>query len=229
MRRRAMFFIARIAIFAALSTVWIAGHGQIQSAHGTIADVLENGTGGAIARMVDQGIIPLMSREKFEPTKIVTGRQFAVAVSRMFNLQDSRKKPLFRDVPSDDPDFAAINSIAPYLQRQAFCPGCLLAKTFQPDATLSPVAEAAILTGLLIDRHDVSLLDSTHTDQLLLTATHLAALAPPARRLVATAVQSKIVSMSDLTPEAVTAGVTRARLAVVLDALETRYKLSAGQ
>jgi hypothetical protein len=71
MHRHTIFFIARIAIFAAFSLICIVGYGQFQSTRGTITDVVGNGAEGAIGRMVDQGIIPLMSKDKYEPSIVL--------------------------------------------------------------------------------------------------------------------------------------------------------------
>ena len=39
--------------------------------------------------------------------------------------------------PSTDPDFEAVNSVAPLMQPRAFCPTCQLSSAFHPEAPMS--------------------------------------------------------------------------------------------
>lgn len=180
----------------------------------------------AVVRIVNQGIMTPLSPGLFGPQETDKRRQFAVAVQRMFRLAPLQKAQVFHDVPSTDPDFGAINAVAPFMQAQAFCPGCALSKDFHPDAPISVTQEAVTLSSVLNSRHQVELVSRTNAASVLAPAANLSQIAAPAKVFLATAVQNGIVSLDDLTGTTVGPVATRATTAVMLDAVQQKFKIS---
>ena len=179
----------------------------------------------AIIRIVNQGIMTPLSPGVFGPLDNTTRRQFVVAVQRLFHLTPAQNQPLFHDVPSTDPDLGAINSVAPFMQRQAFCPGCALNNEFRPEAPISVTAEAVTLTSILNSRHQIELTNASDAASMLAPASDLSQLAAPAQVFVATAVRNGIVSIDDLMARNAAPIATRAATAVLLDTIQQRFKI----
>ena len=175
----------------------------------------------AIERMVSQGVMRVTSPGSFSPDKFVTRRQFAACIQRLFGLPATLGKQRFDDVPPTDPDYAAINSIAPYMKRQAFCPGCQLNRKLNPDQAVSQIEQAVILTSLLIERHQLTLVGPEQALNILPDAPVALHIAVPARRFLATAVQSNIVSRESIAIETA----SRASTASLLDNVQQHFRI----
>jgi len=121
----------------------------------------------AIIRIVNQGIMTPLFPGVFGPQDNTTHRQFVVAVQRLFRLTPAQNQPLFHDVPSTDPDLVAISSVAPFMQRQAFCPGCQLNNDFRPNAPITVTAGAVTLTSILNSRHQLELTSAADAASIL--------------------------------------------------------------
>src|SRR5216684_2880282 len=136
-------------------------NGQEKTAAEPLTDISILGPqSSAVVRIVNQGIMSPLSPGHFGPQELITRRQFVVAVHRLFHTALLQKEPLFHDVPSTDPDFEAINSVARFMQRQAFCPGCALNNNFLPEAPVSQTVQAVTLVSILNSRHQLELVSA---------------------------------------------------------------------
>jgi S-layer homology domain len=117
----------------------------------------------AITRIVSQGIMAPLSAGTFAPQSPTTLRQFAVSMQHLFQLPRVTGGQKFIDVPASDLDFAALTSFVPYLERQAFCPGCALNDSLRPDNSISSAAEAVAITSILIERRRITLVTNPVT------------------------------------------------------------------
>jgi hypothetical protein len=223
-----------LSVTAALSFALLASGepciavAQVQSV--AIADIADHpGQAGAIKRMVSQGVIPLASPGKFAPDEPVTVREFAASVQRLFGLKPTSGEQRFDDVPPTDPDYATINSIAGYMNRQAFCPGCLLNRNLNPNQPISQVQQAVILTSLLIARHQLTLVSPEDAGQILASAPDTQQIAEPARRFLATAVRSSILPSASIAQIPPVRRASRADTATLLDNTQRLFAIQLGR
>ena len=204
---------------------------QQNTAAATLTDISSLGAqSSAVVRIVNQGIIAPLSPGNFGPQEIITRRQFAVAVKRMFGLQIPLHQPAIHDVADSDPDAAAIKAAASYMQSQAFCPTCALNNNFEPDAPMSEVLQAVTLTSILESRHQFSLVSTNDAESILSASPSLPHVPTPARILLATAVRNNIVTLDDLQArQGILNVVTRANSAILLDTIQQRFKIPTVQ
>jgi hypothetical protein len=199
---------------------------QEKAANQTLTDIsILGGQSDAVVRIVNQGIMAPLSPGLFGPEDITTRRVFAVAMQRLFRLASARKEPLFEDVPPTDADFEAINSVAPFLERQAFCPGCALINDFRPDAPIAVTEEAVALTSVLNSRRQLELVKASDAPSILAPEPGLPRIAAPALVFLATAVHDGIVSADDLKARNAAPIATRAGTAILLDGVQQRFKI----
>jgi hypothetical protein len=183
----------------------------------------------AITRMVSQGIMQPVAGTTFAPRNPTELRQFAVSAQRLFQLPTPSAVPKFADVSPNDPDSAALRSLYPYLQRQAFCPGCSLNNNLHPNSSISQGSAAVAVTSILIARGRFPLVTAAQADQILGSALNLRAVPEPARRYLATAVQNNIIPLASLSPPAAAAAITRGNAATMLDAVQKRFAIPVPQ
>jgi hypothetical protein len=179
--RRSYASILGLALLSALFMCCTSSSAQGQTTIKPLTDISILGAqSDAIVRVVNQGIMAPLSPGLFGPQEITTRRQFMVAVQRLFSLTPARTEPLFHDVLSTDRDFEAINSVAPFMQRQAFCPGCALNNDFRPEAPISVTEEAVTVTSILNSRQQLELINASDAASILAPAPDLPQIAAPA-------------------------------------------------
>lgn len=193
----------------------------------TVSDITGTATQKeAISRMLNQRVMKPAAPGKFSPQEPMTLRQFAISMRQLFGLTTEGELMHFNDLPPTDPDFSAIQALVPHLQRQAFCPGCSLNNNLYPDRPISTILESAALASVLLQRKQITLVTAEQAKQVLGVAPNLAGVAPPARRLLATAVQNKITSIQEMSKPVTTSGTTRANTAVLLDRVQRQFNIS---
>jgi hypothetical protein len=204
---------------------------QQNTAAATLTDISSLGAqSSAVARIVNQGIIAPLSPGNFGPQEIISRRQFAVAMKRMFDLQIPPHPPAIHDLADSDPDAAAIKATASFMQSQAFCPTCALNNNFEPDAPMSEILQAVTLTSILESRHHFALVSTSDAESILSASPSLPHVATPARIFLATAVRNSIVTLDDLQArQGVLNVVTRANAAILLDTIQQRFKIPTVQ
>lgn len=179
----------------------------------------------AIGNLVSQGIMRGVSQTEFNPDVPMTNGDFAVSVQKMFGLAAPAQKINFTDVPSSSPIYSAVEAAAPYLGRQIRCFGCQLGTTFGPNEPASRLLAAVTLTNILVAQKKVELMASDAAETVLAGVPDAADLRGPARAYVATALQQGILSLNSDRSIAALSPMTRANIAVQLDAVQKKFNV----
>jgi hypothetical protein len=112
------------------------------------------------------------------------------AVRDLFDLKPMTSVPAFSDISAKDPLFASVQAVAPYLHRQMLCFGCALGTKFLPNMPSTRGGTAVLLTSILAARSALTLLAPSEADGVLAAYPDGASIPPPARSVLATALES---------------------------------------
>jgi N-acetylmuramoyl-L-alanine amidase len=148
----------------------------------------------AIEEMATKGIIAPQSPDKFTPSGVFTRADFAVAVQKLFNLSPPSRAIYFADVRKGSPHYEAIEAAAPFMDKRAICPTCLLSSNFAPDAALSRVYGVVSLVRIQIEKQKIALVDPSEVSSALVGFPDTDRLSPQARQLIATAIRSGVIT-----------------------------------
>jgi hypothetical protein len=115
------------------------------------------------------------------------------AVQNLFGLQPATSAPAFTDIGPNDPLFAAVQSVAPFLHRQLLCFGCALINKFLPNEPTTRGENTVPIVALLVSRNLITLLSPADADAALAGFADGASVPLPARPAIATALQAGIL------------------------------------
>jgi S-layer homology domain len=216
----AVFVLSSISVLAqpAPNTV-VKPHPQPNLAINDIAD--HPNEEPAIREMVSVGIMKLPTPTQFHPDVVLTRGEFAASMQTMFKLAQPAQPVAFADVRPGSPNYAAIQAIAPYLNRQALCFGCLLSGNFNPSAAVSREEMAVILVRILGAQNRIPLPSTALVNSYLASTPDARNWKPAASPYIALAVQHGLVPMTSNNTFQPSLQVTRANAAVTL---QTVYK-----
>lgn len=154
---------------------------------------------------------------------IVTRRQFAVQIQQQFGLQPPANPVNFPDVPPSDPNYIAIEAVAPYMNAQVLCPTCMLNPKFFPDYPITNGIETLTTIRILQAFNQVTLLDLQTSNNVLSTAADSTSIKPPARPYFATAIQSKLLTLGAGNKISPAIALTQTDVSTRLTALKQRF------
>lgn len=190
-----------LAIAIAAAGLLASGTGPAFALAGSAAlnDVPPNGAQAtAIRTVVAQGLMSPVAAGKFAPGAPATRADLAVAMQRMFALPPPAHPVPFADVPPSSPYYAAAEAVAPYLHRQALCPGCMLTSNFAPNAAVSKAQAEIALTSILSAKGNLHLLSQQQANTVLANVRDAAAIPHAARPYLATAISNGILPLTEL-------------------------------
>jgi hypothetical protein len=104
---------------------------------------------------------------KFEPGATMKGGDFAVALQRFFNLPQSDKTAKFSDVHPADASYAAVEAVAPCMDKEVPCPNCELGSNFSPGKSLSRAQWAITVVRILVGQKKLQLPGEQQSDKVL--------------------------------------------------------------
>jgi hypothetical protein len=175
--------------------------------------------------MVDQGIMPPVTADQFAPDAAPTAGQFAVSVSRMFNLPAPPTPATFADLGTSSPYYAAAQSAFPYSGRQILCPGCDFGNNFNAELPVLPAAATISLIYILHAQHRVALLSPATARQALAGVADAGKFSPLAQIYLATALHAGIITLNADHRIGAGGSSTRADLALRLFTIQQNFKL----
>jgi hypothetical protein len=186
---------------------------------------LDSGQAKASKNQVAQGVMTPVSPGKFDPKGMMKRDEFAVALQRLFHLTVPNKAMKFSDVHPGDAVYAAVEAVAPYMDKQVPCPGCDIGPKFSPGATVSRAESAITIVRILVAQHKLQLVNDPESDKILSTVPDAQDLNKRTRPYIATAIQAGILDCcAGNTIEAIQL-LTRADAAEILDKIQRRFDL----
>jgi hypothetical protein len=170
----------------------------------------------AIEDIGSKGIIAPQSPDKFNPSGVFTRGDFAVAAQKLFGLPKPKQEYYFADVPKESPLYAAVQAAAPFMDRRAICPTCLVSSNFAPNVPVSRAHAAISLARMEIANKKAALVDPREVNSALAGIPDVGGLSPLARQLIATAIKSGAITPSSGQAFEPAATYDRGDIAVVL-------------
>lgn len=177
----------------------------------------------AINDMVAQGIIKQASPGIFNPEGVVTRGDFATMVQTLFQLTKPAEPVAFSDLKTTDPIYGAVQSMAPFMNRQALCRGCALSTNFSPNVAISREEAAVILVRILGSRNLVQQLSDSDLNTFLSSTPDAKNWKPFAAPYFAVAIKSGIIPLLGDNTFQPAMKLTRVSTAVVLDSVHQRF------
>jgi hypothetical protein len=150
-------------------------------------------------------------------------RDFAVLQQAGFQLPPPQHTVDFPDLPSTDPDYAAIQAAAPFMSLQILCAGCMLSKNFGPDLQVSRAGFTVSVVRILVSRNQLQLVNIVESNNILAGVADVNDIPVAARSYFATAIKFGIVSVNSdkkLLPQG---GFTRPELASQVERLGKQF------
>jgi hypothetical protein len=170
----------------------------------------------AIEDIGSKGIIAPQSPGKFNPGGVFTRGDFAVAAQKLFSLPKPTQEFYFVDVPKESPLYEAVQAAAPFMDRRAICPACLVSSNFAPNAPISRAHAAISLARMEVANKKVALVGPREVNSALAGIPDVSGLSPLARQLIATAIKSGSITPSSGKAFEPAASYDRGDIAVVL-------------
>lgn len=177
----------------------------------------------AIKNMVAQGIMSTTAPGTFEPGTAITRSDFAVALQRLFSLPQPSHPVKFSDVHPTDSFYAAVEAVAPYIDKQVPCPGCDLGSTFYPAKPVSRAQWAITVVRILIERQKLQLLNEEQSDKILASVPDSKDVPKRARTYFATALDGGVLECCAGNYLAVDQIPSRADVAEMLNNIQTKF------
>lgn len=181
----------------------------------------------AIRNLVAQGVMTTVAPGKFAPAAPMDRRDFAVALQRLFNLPAPDKAVKFSDVHQEDATYAAIEAVAPYMDKQVPCPACDIGSKFSPNAHVSRAQAAITLVRILLAQQKLQLMSETESDKVLSSVPDAQELPKRTRPYIATAIQAGILECCAGNMIEASQLLSRADAAETLDNVQRRFDLAA--
>jgi len=177
----------------------------------------------AITNMVALGIIPPVGVGVFSPDAVVTRGDFAVMVQNLFKLTAPPKAATFSDIKPTDPIFGAVQAVAPFMNRQAICFGCMLSTNFSPNVAVSREESSIILVRIMGARNQLQALSDQDLQTFLNATPDAKNWTPSAAPYIAVAVKSGVMPLLAGNSFQPAQKLTRADTAVLLDNVNRQF------
>jgi hypothetical protein len=129
-----------------------------------------------------------------EATDAVTLAEFATDLQEKLALPQPADLVVFDDVHPGDANYAAAQSIYPFLHRQLLCPECALGSSFSPKESVTRAQVAVALVSILNEQHRISLLSPEETEDVLADVPDADAVSSFARPYIATALAEGLLA-----------------------------------
>ena len=181
----------------------------------------------AIQRMVQQGIMQKAANNNFAPDADLTRGDFAVMMQRMFGLTASRQSVAYSDIGPQSKIYGAVNAVAPYMNFQPLCPGCLLSTQFSPGEKMTRGQVALVMVRILGAKSKVAPLSDAEMRDVLQATPDAKNWPPAARPYFAVAVKNDLLPSQPDRSFAPRLAVTRAQAAVAADGVQQRFSIPA--
>jgi hypothetical protein len=140
---------------------------------------------------------PVSNNSPSLPDGSMTRGEFANTLQQHFSLQAPLRPMTFVDIASTDPNLAAIQAAAPYMNGQIFCPGCVLVRSFDKDQPVSRALASVAVVRIMAARGQLQIASAAEADKVLAGTDAGQVLPALARRFIATAVSHSILTSSD--------------------------------
>lgn len=157
-----------------------------------------------------------------------TRSDFAVLIQQQFSLAPPAHPSVFPDVSPNDPAYAAIQAVAPFMDPMILCPGCDLNRNFFPNQPITRAISTIALVRILVAKGSMQLLNSAQSNELLSKVEDAKQLPRAARPLFATAISRGVIP--SLTNNKIEAALPRSReeITAILGSLQTKVDLTRG-
>jgi hypothetical protein len=196
----------------------------------TFTDLQRSGPERAAAiNMAEQGIMPGVSPEKFDPAGDVTRKAFAIYLQRMFKLERPEVPTDIPDISKEDPAYDAIQAASQFMDSQILCFGCALNLEFHPDQPMSREDSGLTLTRVLIATGKLDLIDNKTAKVLLSNIPGSEDMPSIAQRYIATSIQSGILQPSPDKQFHLDEPLQRGELAIQLDQMQRAFAIPMRQ
>jgi hypothetical protein len=129
-----------------------------------------------------------------KPSAVTVGA-FAAQMQKKFALPQPAVPVKYADLKPGDANYAAAQAIAPYLNRQILCPGCVLSANFGANQPLPRSAAAVFLVSVLVARNQIQLASTAETESVLAKVPDGKALPPVQQRYIATAIKNGLLPL----------------------------------
>lgn len=153
----------------------------------------------------------------------VSRADIALLLQQAFNLPPPKRTVAFADLRSTDLVYPAAQALTPFLNRQVLCPNCLLSANFLPQRPTSRAEAAVALVSVLIAGKKLQLLSASSANSVLTGVPDAGSLPPFARRYVATAIQSGVLTLQSGNTLQPGQTFTHAELAASLNTIRTNF------
>lgn len=159
--------------------------------------------------------------------KVVTLGEFAKSVEQNFRLPQPDAPVTFDDVRPSDPDYAAAQTVYPFLHRQLICPECALTSNFYPKKPLTRAQAAVVLVSILVMEEKITLLTPDETSDVLANVPDADSVSVFARPYIATALAYGILPLQPEDMVRPAQSYSRAEMTALLDTVQRRFPSSA--
>ena len=150
-------------------------------------------------------------------------RDLAVLQQSSFQLPPPQHPTDFPDVPSTDPNYAAIEAAAPFMNLQILCHGCMLSKNFGPDVQVSRAGFMISMVRILVSRNQLQLVNTVESNKILAGVADVNDIPLAARAYFASAIKFGILSVNadrKLLPQS---GFTRPEISSLIEKLGKEF------
>ena len=152
-----------------------------------------------------------------------TRRDFAVMQQKTFQLPAPQTVTGFPDVPANDPDYAAIQAAAPFMNLQILCRGCMLSANFSPEVRVSRAGFTISLVRILVTNKSLQLVGIPEANGILSGVVDIDQVAIPARVYFATAIKFGVIALSSDHKLLPNVGFTRPEMTTVIQSVGQRF------
>src|SRR5438067_5173060 len=122
---------------------------------------------------------------------------FATQMQQRYGLPLPKSAIRFADLPPSDPNYSAAQAIAPFLNRQILCHGCMLSAKFNPNQPMLRASSAVFFVAYLIAQNKLQLLSPADSVAVLANTPDANGFSPLARRYLATAIKYHLLGLRE--------------------------------
>lgn len=156
----------------------------------------------------------------------LTRREFAVLVKQAFPLRLPAQSMNFPDVSPHDPDYQAIQTVAPFMNSQVLCPGCQLNLNFFPDQPVTRAISTITLVRIVLANGRMQLLGNSESEDVLAQVKDAGDLPMASRPLFATAIRFGILTLTSENTIRGSDGHPKTEMIFLLDKMRRQFNLA---